>query len=908
MAEDKPMVPASQYVEEQQEEGKDANASVHERELTWKCGQAYQYVIPQPDGDPWEEILAFVMAEDRKRCKSLTDDIQLSLVVASLFSAVVVSLMIFYYPRTVADPQDEMINLLTRLVTITEDPANTTLATVPLESWDKISNDFEPSFKLLGAVLEYLVCVWFSMAAVIMGISALQWLKAYETYPKATPKQKFALLSMRKVSFSTWRVPLLIKFLPVLLLSSLYIFTVAFSGFQVWILPINALQLLFGYMLTFGIFLLTVLPALEEYMLHFPRINPFLRGRIQAAPCPYRSIQANIWRLIVCYSKTTLYIFLPWACTLLFPLYVVVTTFKGSWSSPVKLVFTAPKLDSPYRHSNWSELNWEWLMIRWTHFTELYDTYLQAELRPRDVTGLHFDERLLYDAIEGLIYVAEGQVTNPHVLYAAYYCFADLSRSSLGLRSRPQLADTVASQETIRNNRYIQALLANPTNRLPFHASSLSSAIADPTLRVLHEENMLLFLQAIFTRGAGRMTSEQSPNPIWPPAFSSTHLSIISQHLTELHVRVKGHFYNDRLLTSSSPFFEENHNLLPRHVDWSVVYFYQYVEDAEAKKAFTQNYLAMLSNILEECGREWQLELRMGALLTHSNLYHLILNGARATHYAAHDQDGYISIEQLHGTVFAALRHGLILFLSQPSRADTTEAGAGSLVNAPGDNINNRPRPDLLFYAACIYVQYLAEREAGDSPLMDALDDIIPILRSYRAQCPPNALLERSLGVTFTPQWWSFLATPAAEKSTGAPNAKQTTTTMGRLLSRGLSAKRTTPDGRVTRGRLTKKYTGESFGVGAIPGPSSATRQSGAGMSSSVQLDEKQHGAAHTVNRKVVADDSEDSDEDEDDDDEQGHVYPPGTQSVVDDVHGAGVRLLGPQAKAMDNSSRYNLV
>ncbi|KAF5318417.1 hypothetical protein D9619_010929 [Psilocybe cf. subviscida] len=861
---DDPTVPAVRDVEREQEEANEEN-SVHKRELTWKCGEAYQYAIPQPDGDPWEELLTFLMVEERKRCKSLSDDIQLSLVVAALFSAVVVSILISQKPLMPGDPQDTTNYLLFRLVTITESIANASLVAIPLDPWQQFYNSSAPQFYLpdSGGYSQSVICIWFTMVAVIVGISALQWLNAYETYPKATPKQKFTLLSMRRASFKTWRVPLFVRLLPVLLLFSLCIFTLAFNGL---VIPyVYSLQYFVGHVLTFGVFLLTFMPALEEYMLHFPGATPFLQAGIQAPPCPYRSIQANMLRCIVNW-RITRYMFLPCVFALMIPVYyfwAVVTISKSLFSG--KVMPTAPNLESPYHASNWPALDWKWLMIRWTHFTELYDTYLQVEPRSRDLTGLHFDDRLLYDAIEGLIYVAESHVTQPHVLYAAYHCFADLSQGSLGLRSQPQLADTVGSPETIRNNRYIQALLANPTNHLQFHASSLSSAIADPTLQVLHEENMLLFLQAIFTLGAGRMTSEQSPNPIWPPAFSSTHLLIISQHLAELHVRVKGYFYNDLLFTSSSPFFAENHNLLPRQDDGSIVYFYQYVEDAEAKKAFTQNYLAMLSNILEECGREWQLELRMGALLTHSNLYHLILVGARATRYAAYDRARYFSIEQLHGTVFAALRSGLTPFLSQPIRADTAEPGAGSLVSAPGDALNNRS-PDLLFYAACIYVQYLAKCGASSGPLMDALDDIIPILRSYRAQCPPNALLERNLGVVFTPQWWSFLA---------APRQKNT--------------------------------SGESSGVSASPGLSSVVQQSGArtGMLSIVEVDETNHGAAHTVNRVIVANNSQDSDKDRD---EQGRTYPPGTQSVVDDVQGAGVRLLGPHVNSVDSSSRYNLV
>jgi len=53
---------------------------------TWKCGEPYQYSIPEPDGDPWEVVLEALLKKDKIQCDAWKDEVQnLLIFVSDLF-------------------------------------------------------------------------------------------------------------------------------------------------------------------------------------------------------------------------------------------------------------------------------------------------------------------------------------------------------------------------------------------------------------------------------------------------------------------------------------------------------------------------------------------------------------------------------------------------------------------------------------------------------------------------------------------------------------------------------------------------------------------------------------------------------------------------------------------------------
>lgn len=43
---------------------------------TWKCGEPYQYSIPEPDGNPWEVVLEALLKKDKIQCDAWKDEVQ----------------------------------------------------------------------------------------------------------------------------------------------------------------------------------------------------------------------------------------------------------------------------------------------------------------------------------------------------------------------------------------------------------------------------------------------------------------------------------------------------------------------------------------------------------------------------------------------------------------------------------------------------------------------------------------------------------------------------------------------------------------------------------------------------------------------------------------------------------------
>ncbi|KAF8901368.1 hypothetical protein CPB84DRAFT_1777694 [Gymnopilus junonius] len=42
----------------------------------WRCGGAYEYPIPKPDGNPWEVVLEALLKKDKLQCAAWKDEVQ----------------------------------------------------------------------------------------------------------------------------------------------------------------------------------------------------------------------------------------------------------------------------------------------------------------------------------------------------------------------------------------------------------------------------------------------------------------------------------------------------------------------------------------------------------------------------------------------------------------------------------------------------------------------------------------------------------------------------------------------------------------------------------------------------------------------------------------------------------------
>ena len=200
-----------------------------------------------------------------------------------------------------------------------------------------------------------------------------------------------------------------------------------------------------------------------------------------------------------------------------------------------------PDFHSTWTQKTWTNLDLDFLQVRWTYFKDGYNiSPQQQKLTQTYVAGRHFNEDLLYDAIRGLQSAAVSQIGFPSVIYAAYHCFQEISDSIL---SSCIGTSTTTPENFTDLNKCFQAVLAKEDSDLShFPACSLSSTIQNPSLDILKDENTFLYLKAVVDRSFRRT---RDGRPIWPASYSNAPQVVITKHFAELRIHVKAYFYSE---------------------------------------------------------------------------------------------------------------------------------------------------------------------------------------------------------------------------------------------------------------------------------------------------------------------------------------------------------------------------
>jgi len=463
---------------------------------------------------------------------------------------VAIACLLFYAAKIGADPNDRIILLLTRLVADTENPNNASART-PIPDWEETKKNFRPSDAVAGLNDCLFTSLYLSLTVVLIGVTALQWIWEHEQYPDLTPKQQFAILQMRKDALSKWWVPQMIQILPSLLLVALVSFLVALWNPDNGWVSIFAQYFLNNFSLCFFTFT-TFLPTFQEYLLYLPCLD--VRREEMPIPCPYRSDQSRFFRRLFTYNKFTLILFSP----LSFPFFIVYylwVLMPITYKFVLRILGHRPRHRRsqtfgrvrPDFHSTWTQKTWinldlDFLQIRWKYFKNGYNTSPQKQERVQTyVTGQHFNEDLLYDAVRGLQTATVSKTAQRSVIYAAYHCFQELSDSVLS-SCTGSFAPTTEANFMDLNNCF-QAVLAKEDSDLShFPACSLSSTIQHPSLHILKDENTFLYLKAAVDRSCRRIRDGRLS---WPSSYSNPQQVVFTKHFSELRIRVKGYFYSE---------------------------------------------------------------------------------------------------------------------------------------------------------------------------------------------------------------------------------------------------------------------------------------------------------------------------------------------------------------------------
>jgi len=199
---------------------------------------------------------------------------------AGLFSAVVTAFIIESYKALKQDPSEV---LLSRILAQLEGRVNgTDIPTTPR---------FTPTHSDIRVNVLWFLSLIFSLATVLVGIIALQWLREHlHPHTDLEPQIAFSLHHLNVESVDRWYLPQIFTALPLLLQLALVLFLVGVIEF-LWSLNSTVaipIAVAVGLSLSFLLWT-TVLPTMQALLLFLPRL-PW--GNMPRSPCPYRSPQS----------------------------------------------------------------------------------------------------------------------------------------------------------------------------------------------------------------------------------------------------------------------------------------------------------------------------------------------------------------------------------------------------------------------------------------------------------------------------------------------------------------------------------------------------------------------------------------------------------------------------------------
>ncbi|KAJ3516905.1 hypothetical protein NLJ89_g831 [Agrocybe chaxingu] len=242
----------------------------------WRCGDQYNY-RPPLQKDPWERCRSLTAKYDTEMCGSWKAEIDNILIFAGLFSASVTAFLIESYKWL----QPDSGTYVSQLLTLTYESVS------PGDAQEKLSALSDP---FPQSTSERINIYWFlsltlSLATVLVGIIATQWLREYQRDVLLSSKAELSLRQMRHEGLQYWCIPRIIAMLPLLLQCAFILFLLGILDL-LWALNQRVaipITIAVGLML-FSLAATIILPTLQFI---FPG-NDYLR----VAQCAYKSPQS----------------------------------------------------------------------------------------------------------------------------------------------------------------------------------------------------------------------------------------------------------------------------------------------------------------------------------------------------------------------------------------------------------------------------------------------------------------------------------------------------------------------------------------------------------------------------------------------------------------------------------------
>ncbi|PBK78676.1 hypothetical protein ARMSODRAFT_50004 [Armillaria solidipes] len=231
------------------------------------------YAETAPNARVWRTYQAESAIHDANMVEESRDNVDVLLVFAGLFSAVVTTFLVQTSQSLQADYAQVSASLLFELLLVQRAIANgSPVETIPVSSLNpQIGFAFVPTATNVWVNGLWFTSLFLSLTTALVAVLVKQWLHHYIALPSGTPRERCFVRQYRYLGFQKWRVEVIVGVLPVLMHLALVLFFIGLSLF------LHSLRAALSWVVWMGTVLLIVAYVTVTILpMYFPQ-------------CPYRT-------------------------------------------------------------------------------------------------------------------------------------------------------------------------------------------------------------------------------------------------------------------------------------------------------------------------------------------------------------------------------------------------------------------------------------------------------------------------------------------------------------------------------------------------------------------------------------------------------------------------------------------
>ncbi|TEB32711.1 hypothetical protein FA13DRAFT_222802 [Coprinellus micaceus] len=190
-------------------------------EPTWNnmMNPEMHFPLPPQSEEPWGRCVSLISEHDKELCAGWTEEINIMLVFAALFSAIVTAFLVECLKDIREDPAHTSAQLLYQIL------AQMRNASTDQEPELPPVPEFSPPASAIWINSLWGVSLALSLLAVMLCILCLQWLRAFRrSHPGLSRDRTLAMRQMKYEGLNYWGTPPIVSSIPIILLSSLFLF------------------------------------------------------------------------------------------------------------------------------------------------------------------------------------------------------------------------------------------------------------------------------------------------------------------------------------------------------------------------------------------------------------------------------------------------------------------------------------------------------------------------------------------------------------------------------------------------------------------------------------------------------------------------------------------------------------